>query len=73
MREKAPCLHDHGKKRSHKRTRLMLTTGSGAQIINHTRRNGQIKELPKTVSLYNQNMGGVDLLEQIIVNRGEWL
>ena len=53
-------------KKSQKNPCLMLTTGSGAQMINHTRRNGQIKELPKTVSLYNQNMGGVDLLDQMV-------
>ena len=35
-------------------------------MINHTRRNGQIKELPKTVSLYNQNMGGIDPLDQMV-------
>lgn len=39
---------------------------SDAQMINHTRCNGQIEELPKTVSLYNQNMGGVDLLDQMV-------
>ena len=53
-------------KQSQKNHCLMLTTGSGAEMINHTRRNGQIKELPKTVSLYNQNMGGVDLLDQMV-------
>ena len=37
-------------KKSQKNPCLMLTTGSGAQMINHTHRNGQIKELPKTVS-----------------------
>lgn len=35
-------------------------------MINHTRCNRQIEELPKTVSLYNQNMGGVDLLDQMV-------
>ena len=53
-------------KKSQKNPCLMLTTGSGAQMINHTHRNGQIKELPKTVSLYNQNMGGVALLDQMV-------
>ena len=54
------------KKKSKKNPCLMLPTGSRAQMINHTCSNGQIKELTKIVSLHDQNMGGVDLLDQIV-------
>lgn len=53
-------------KKSLKNPCLMLTTGIGAGMVNHTRRNGQVKELPKAVSSYNQHMGGVDLLDQMV-------
>ena len=45
---------------------LMLTTGIGAGMVDHTCYNGQVKEFPKAVSSYNQHMGGVDLLDQMV-------
>lgn len=58
--KKGPLLALSWKEKKSQNPCLMLTTGGGAHMINHTRRNGQIKELPKTVSLYNQNMGRLD-------------
>ena len=51
-------------KKSQKKPCLVLTTGISAGMVNHRRRDGSFKELPHPVSMYNQHMGGVDLLDQ---------
>ena len=53
--KKAPCLHYHGKKRSHRRTRLILITGSRTQMINHTWSNGQLKSSKTSLPLRSEH------------------
>lgn len=51
-------------KKSQKKPCLMLSTGVSAEMVDHRRASGEVKQLPKVISLYNHYMGGVDLLDQ---------
>lgn len=42
----------------------MLSTGVLAEMVDHRHTSGEVQQLPKIISLYNQHMGGVDLLDQ---------
>ena len=51
-------------KKSQKKPCLMLSTGVSAEMVDHRRASGEVKQLPKVISLNNHHMGGVDLLDQ---------
>ena len=38
--------------------------GVSAEMVDHRRASGAVKQLPKIISFYNQHMGGVDILDQ---------
>ena len=47
-----------------KKACLMLSTGVSVEMVDHRHASGEVKQLPKIISLYNHHMGGVDLLGQ---------
>ena len=51
-------------KKSQEKPCLMLSMGVPAEMVDHRRASGEVKQLPKIISLYNRHMGGVDLLDQ---------
>ena len=51
-------------KKSQKTPCLMLSTALPAQMVDHQPARGNVKQLPKLISMYNHHMEGVDLLDQ---------
>lgn len=56
-------------KTSQKKPCLILSTGVSAEMVDHRRASGKVKQLPKIISLYNQLIGGVDLFDPSMLGR----